>query len=156
MFARFASNRGDVQPDVVTRRAIFSGGKHRIVICAAHLQPESGGFSEKTHTHVMRKWVSLSCPLNDQSTLVLTAMSVAIVFVTRAIDLRVNATLLTSIVLYREKPLVSRRVSRLEFNSAGFEELFGALSRRLPLHPSGLASAPLDPSWRSSGRGAGE
>ena len=156
MFARFASNHANVQPDVVTRRAIFSGGKHKIVICAAHLQPESGGFSEKTHTHVMRKWVSLSCPLNDQSALVLTAVSVAIVFVARAIDLRVNATLLTSIGLYREKPLSSRRVGRLEFNSAGFEELLGALSRRPPRHPSGLASALLDPLWRLSTYGAGE
>jgi hypothetical protein len=134
---------------------MFSGGKHKIVICAAHLQPESGGFSEKTHTHVMRKWVWLSCPPNDQSALVLTAVSLAIVFVARAIDLRVIATLLTSIGLYREKPLSSRRVGRLEFNSVGFQEL-GALSRRPLPHPSGLASALLDPLWRLSRHRAGE
>jgi len=122
----------------------------------ADLQPDSGGVSEKTHTHVMQKWVSLSCPLNDQSALVLTAVSVAIVFVARAVDLRVNATLLTSIGRSREKPLSSRRADRLEFNAAGFKEVLGALSRRLPLRPSALASAPLDPSWRSSRRAAGE
>jgi hypothetical protein len=104
----------------------------------------------------MRKWVSLWCPLNDQSAFVLTAASVAIVFVARAPDLRVNTTLLTSIGFYREKPLSGRRVGRLEFNSAGFEELLGALSRRPPLHPSGLASALLDPLWRLSRHGAGE
>ena len=95
MFARFQCDHAEVQPDVVTYSATFTGWIHNFVSALNHLQPDSGGFSKKTDNHVMRKWVSLSCLLNDQSALVLTAVSVAIVFMARAIDLRVNATLLS-------------------------------------------------------------
>jgi hypothetical protein len=83
-------------------------------------------------------------------------LSVEIVFVAAAFDLRVNTTFLASIGLSREKLLSRRSVGRSEFNSVGFERLLGALRRRPPLHPSRLASALLDPLWRSFRHGAGE
>ena len=105
MFARFQCDHAEVQPDVVTYSATFTGWIHNFVSALNHLQPDSGGFSKKTHNHVMRKWASLWCALNDRSLLILIAVSMAIVFVARAPDLRVNTTLVTSIGLYREMPL---------------------------------------------------
>ena len=107
------------------------------------------------HNRAVRKWVTLCCSLPCRWALAVVALSVGIVFVATAFDLRVNTTLLASIGLYREKLLGRRRVGSSEFNSVGFEGL-GALRRRALLHPSGLASALLDPLWRSFRHGAGE
>jgi conjugative transfer signal peptidase TraF len=68
------------------------------------LEPDSGGFAERTHNCGVRKRVTLGCSLHRRWPLLLMAGSGAIGFVASALALRINTTASMPIGLYREEP----------------------------------------------------
>jgi conjugative transfer signal peptidase TraF len=69
------------------------------------LQPDSGGVFQKMHNRVVRKLVTLCCLFLHRWPLAVVALSMGIVFVAAAFDLRVNTTRSMPLGLYREVPL---------------------------------------------------